>query len=148
MGNNIILSICIPTFNRSDYLESTILSIVNQARFQQTSDVEIIISDNFSNDDTSKISLGFVEKYGEKVRYYRNDKNIADANFEKVLSYGKGLFLKLNNDTLKHQDGSLDNLLQTITENKESIVFFNLDRSIWYLEIRFRTHKRFQSFFK
>ncbi len=137
MGNNIILSICIPTFNRSDYLESTILSIVNQARFQQTSDVEIIISDNFSNDDTSKISLGFVEKYGEKVRYYRNDKNIADANFEKVLSYGKGLFLKLNNDTLKHQDGSLDNLLQTITENKETrnILFFsngalNIDHTI------------------
>lgn len=126
MGN-ILLSICIPTYNRVDYLESTLLSIVNQKRFLETNDVEIIISDNFSSDDTGRISLSFIEKYGAKIRYFRNDKNIVDLNFEKVLSYGKGLFLKLNNDTLKHQEGSLDTILQTITDNIENrnILFFS-----------------------
>lgn len=134
MKNKIILSICIPTYNRFSYLETTILSIVNQQRFQQSNDVEIVISDNCSNDETKNKSLGFVKLYGDKIRYYRNDDNIKDLNFEKALSYGKGLFLKLNNDTLKHHDGSLNNILQTIDENKEdrNILFF----SNGFLEIK------------
>lgn len=127
MENNIILSICIPTFNRAEYLEQTILSIVKQKRFLETTEVEIIISDNCSSDITQKVSLSFVEMYGEKIKYFRNDSNIKDLNFEKALSYGQGIFLKLNNDTLKHQEGSLDNILQTIAENKEdkNILFFS-----------------------
>ena len=108
MEKNIVLSICIPTYNRSSYLETTILSIVNQRRFQETNDVEIIISDNCSDDDTKEISLAYEKLYGDKIRYHRNKSNIVELNFEKALSYGQGSFLKLNNDTAKHQEGSLD----------------------------------------
>jgi len=127
MENNIILSICIPTYNRSSYLETTIRSIVNQKRFQKTEDVEIVICDNCSNDETRKIVLSFVNTYGSKVRYYKNDINIMDLNFERALSHGKGLYLKLNNDTLNHHEGSLDKILQTIAENKQerNILFFS-----------------------
>ena len=127
MENNIILSICIPTYNRSCLLETTVLSIVSQKRFQQTNDVEIIISDNCSDDDTKEISIALTKLYGEKIRYYRNDDNIQDLNFEKALSYGLGLFLKLNNDTLKHQEGSLNKILQVIEENidERNILFFS-----------------------
>ena len=127
MANNPLLSICIPTFNRAGYLESTLRSIVSQCRFQETNDVEIVISDNCSDDDTQNIALAFVKAYGEKVRYFRNDKNIADANFERVLSYGKGTFLKLNNDNLKHRENSLNIIIQAIIENKENknVLFFS-----------------------
>lgn len=126
MEHNIILSICIPTYNRSSYLETTILSIVNQRRFQESNDVEIIISDNCSEDNTREVSEKYIAVYGEKIRYYRNSENIKDMNFEKVLSYGQGLFLKLNNDTLKHHDQSIDKILQTIDKNrdKRNILFF------------------------
>jgi len=79
----------------------------------------------------AKSRWGLLKNMVKKSDITEMIKNIADANFEKVLSYGKGLFLKLNNDTLKHQDGSLDNLLQTITENKETrnILFFQMAHS-------------------
>lgn len=127
MGNNIILSICIPTYNRAEYLEETILSIVNQKRFQETSEVEIVISDNCSEDNTKQVCEKFIAICGDKIHYYRNSENIIDANFERVLSYGKGVFLKLNNDTLVHQENTLEIFLETINQNIEDkeIIFFS-----------------------
>jgi abequosyltransferase len=127
MDKNILLSVCIPTYNRSGFLRTTILSIVNQERFINTSDVEIIIADNCSTDDTGQVAIEFVQKYGDKIRYFRNEENIGDGNFAKSLSHGNGLFLKLNNDTLKHFDGSLDIILSAIDENRETrnILFFS-----------------------
>jgi abequosyltransferase len=127
MENNIILSICIPTYNRAKYLDDTIFSIVQQKRFLEASDVEIVISDNCSNDNTSDICKKYIGIHGEKIRYYRNDENIEAANIERVLSYGKGIFLKLNNDTLMHQVNSLDRIIEVIDQNKDNreILFFS-----------------------
>ena len=125
--DNPILSICIPTYNRATYLEATLNSIVSQKRFQETSDVEIVISDNCSDDNTCEVAAKYVKIYSDKIRYSRNSENIKDANFEKALSYGKGVFLKLNNDTQKHLDMSIEKILQTIEENKQekNILFFS-----------------------
>ena len=126
-NNNILLSICIPTFNRAHHLEATINSIVKQKRFQETNDVEIVISDNCSVDETMQVSDKFKDIFGDKIRYFRNSENIKDANFEKVLSLGKGVFLKLNNDTLLHKDDTLDKIIELIIKNIENkdIIFFS-----------------------
>jgi len=127
MKNSIVLSICIPTFNRAEYLEKTLLSIVNQKRFQETYDVEIVISDNCSTDNTREIVERYVRTYGDKIRYFCNTENIKDANFEKVLGYGKGSFLKLNNDTLLHMDNTLNIIVDTINQNaiNKDVLFFS-----------------------
>ena len=136
MKENVILSICIPTYNRSEYLENTLQSIVSQKKFIETDEVEIIISDNCSEDNTEEIAQKFCAIYGDKVRYYRNSENIKDANFEKVLSYGNGIFLKLNNDTLIHRSNSLDKIIDVVNRNKDKkdILFFSnnelIDKSI------------------
>lgn len=124
--NCILLSICIPTINRIDYLKKTIDSIVCQSVFLTTNLVEIIISDNASTDETRKIALAYCEKFPNKVLYYRNEFNILDKNFEKCLSLGRGKFLKLNNDTLFHRDNSLNFILKLIQENyyEKPIIFF------------------------
>lgn len=128
MKNKVILSICIPTYNRCNYLEETILSIVNQKKFQETNDVEIVISDNCSEDNTRDVCERYIQIYGNKIRYYRNNENIKDNNFEKVLSLGKGKFLKLNNDTLIHYEDTLEKIIETINLailNKDIIFFSN-----------------------
>jgi len=125
--NDPLLSICIPTYNRIEHLKETILSIVNQKRFKETYDVEIVISDNNSKDETSKMVSDFIKIYGEKIKYYKTQSTtIAEINFETVLSYGKGIYLKLNNDTLKHIDGSLDKMVEVIHKNKsdKNILYF------------------------
>jgi abequosyltransferase len=125
--NNFLLSICIPTYNRAEYLEITLNSIVSQKVFVENHIVEIVVSDNCSTDNTKEVVDIFVKTFGNKVRYYRNNENIKDANFEKVLSYGKGQFLKLNNDTLAHRNNTLDFIIDSIHRNivNKNILFFS-----------------------
>jgi len=112
-----LLSICIPTFNRSKYLKETLNSIVSQNIFLNSNKIEIIISDNCSNDDTESISMGYVNIFPNKVKYYCNKLNIYDENFLKALSLGNGDFLKLNNDNLTHEKDSLDKMIKLIEDN-------------------------------
>lgn len=121
-----ILSICIPTYNRSTFLERTISSITSQKRFRETNDVEIIVCDNCSTDNTELVSLDFVRKFKNKVKYFKNENNVYDLNFEKALSHGTGKFLKLNNDTLVHKNHSLNFMIDHIQNNinEEKNLFF------------------------
>lgn len=60
MASPLTFSVGIPTFNQADYLEETILSLLNQTRPPD----EIVISDHFSTDDTPEI----IAKYARHVR--------------------------------------------------------------------------------
>src|SRR6478735_9119128 len=126
MASDILLSICIPTYNRAKSLDKTIRSIVQQKKFSETSDVEIVIADNCSDDSTEEVVQKYIGIYGDKIRYFRNSENIGAANIERVLSYGKGVFLKLNNDTLEHTDCSLNKISEVVYQNKnnKNILFF------------------------
>tara|TARA_Y100001936_G_scaffold200619_1_gene202506 strand:- start:15320 stop:16258 length:939 start_codon:yes stop_codon:yes gene_type:complete len=121
-----LLSLCIPTYNRADYLEKTLKSICDQPEFNSTHDIEIVISDNNSNDHTDYVCKKFIEAYGDRIKYFRNSTNILDFNFECALSRGSGALLKLNNDTLIHNKNSLVEILKTIQNNidKKPVIFF------------------------
>ena len=124
--NRPYLSICIPTFNRSAYLQQTLNSLVIQNIFIETNEVEIIVSDNCSSDDTEIIVNEFILRFPDKIIYNKNTNNIIDDNFYKVLSLGNGHYLKLNNDTLIHNDNSLNHMLSVIKNNIQikPILFF------------------------
>lgn len=61
-----VLSICIPTFNRSTYLSNTLAQLTKEKIFTDSDDVEIVISDNCSSDDTEDICRKYVNKFGKK----------------------------------------------------------------------------------
>lgn len=68
-----LLSICIPTHKRAQLLRSAIMSVGPQlAEFGD--DVELVISDNCSPDDTPQIVAEAMKRY--PIRYHRNDSNI------------------------------------------------------------------------
>ncbi|RYZ98014.1 MAG: glycosyltransferase, partial [Sphingobacteriaceae bacterium] len=72
----IYLSICIPTYNRSNNLRETIESIITQPEFNGTDEVEIVIADNCSTDDTETVANEYTAKYPSKIKYNRNSENI------------------------------------------------------------------------
>ena len=116
-----ILSICIPTYNRANYLESAILNICNDSAF--SNDIEIVISDNASTDQTEFI----VEKYKKQypnITYYKNKENLKDENFILALLRGKGKYVRLFNDTLRLQKGALGYMLKTIENSSENTPLF------------------------
>lgn len=58
------LSICIPTYNRSQFLERNIQNCINAIDLLNASDeIEIIVSDNNSIDDTILIVQNFINKF-------------------------------------------------------------------------------------
>ncbi len=65
---NIKLSICIPTYNRAQFIGGTIQSLISQAG----NNVEIVIVDGASTDNTTKVVQGYQQKFKNLV-YYRGD---------------------------------------------------------------------------
>ena len=70
--NKPLLSICIPTYNRAEYLKNSIESIICQDEFKNKQ-VEIVIADNASTDNTESVARPYAQRY-ENIFYYRNEK--------------------------------------------------------------------------
>ena len=96
---NPLVTIAIPTYNRADsYLKQAI-----EIAFNQTyQDIEIIISDNCSSDDTETLVKTFTDP---RIRYFRQKENIgANNNFNFCLEQAKGDYF-----LLFHDDDLIDN---------------------------------------
>lgn len=121
------ISICIPTFNRGEYLDATLRSITSQQVFLESNDFEIVVTDNCSTDDTAVIVEAYRSQFPEKITYFCHPENVGpEANFQAALAYGKGKYLKLHNDNLMFLDGSLAEILKIIqaTQNERPVIFF------------------------
>lgn len=120
-----LVSICIPTYNRSDCLEQTLQSTICQAEFLDGR-VEIVISDNASTDETENVGELYSKKYSG-IHYYRNNQNVADKNFPIALSRANGKLRKLNNDTAVLDPDALSYLceMEQNYETKRPLLFFS-----------------------
>lgn len=119
--NKILLSICIPTYNRSEYLKKSIESIIIQPEFKEGL-VEIVISDNASTDDTEILGTQYAEEY-DNISYFRNELNIRDRNFPLALGRAHGLLRKLSNDTLIYHEHSLKSMCEIVLNYKDEKPF-------------------------
>lgn len=119
-SNSVLLSICIPTYNRANLLKSMLENLIALDVMKKSDEIEIVILDNASPDETETVGRDFATRYSNLVRYYRNDVNIGDANFGKVLSLGRGEFLKLSNDTLLHTEEGLRYTLDLIRRYRKT----------------------------
>lgn len=106
--NSKLLSICIPTYNRSEVLDETLNKLFSNPEFDANK-IEVIVSDNCSADNTAEVVL----KY-PLVRYYCNSENVKDFNFSIVLGYATGSYIRLFNDTLSFKKGALKTMLKRI----------------------------------
>ena len=94
------VSIGIPTYNRADgYFKETLES----ALAQTYPDIEIIVADNGSTDNTGELVASYEDP---RIKYYRQEKNIdPNDNFNFCLQQAKGdYFLLLHDDDLIDPD--------------------------------------------
>ncbi len=79
-----LVSIIIPTYNRAGLLKHAI----NSALKQSWNNIEIVVSDNCSNDNTKEIIFEFNDN---KINYFVNDENIGPIlNWRTALKKAKG----------------------------------------------------------
>lgn len=112
-----LLSICIPTYNRAKILDYIISKYVSNQEFND--EVEIVISDNASTDETSEIAQSYADRF-KNVKYFRNEENIFDKNFIKVLDEASGKYLKLVNDWIYLPNDALKFMKDRIRENLDT----------------------------
>lgn len=84
-----MLSVIVPVYNSAENLETCLLSLVNQT----TKDIEIIVIDDASTDNSKEIIERFANKY-KNVKAYYNNKNLGAGRTRNIgLSLATGKYI-------------------------------------------------------
>jgi len=113
------LSICIPTYNRAQYIEGAILSVMSQAPSGQ---VEIVVCDNHSTDGTAAIVARLARDFAG-LRYIERDLNVGfDRNMLEVVAHSKGEYFWLlgSDDTLT--PGAVATMMQAMADGAPDVI--------------------------
>lgn len=122
---NVLVSIGIPTYNRANsYLKQALLSAVNQTY----KNIEIIVSDNCSSDDTESVVKSFNDP---RIRYCRQKDNIGpldNRNFCLEQSQGEYFLLLFDDDVI---DGDfISTCMSAVTSDSEPGIILTGAREI------------------
>lgn len=109
------ISICIPQYNRIDYLLLSLEFIKNQTY----KNIEIVISDDCSTDDTETRILEYKKEYCYNIKYFRFDKNVGyDKNTRNALELATGDYcIALGNDDTFNDNFDIEYLCNFLIEN-------------------------------
>ncbi len=132
---NPILSICISTFNRAKFLNVTLRHLFGLIP-ENISDIEIIVCDNASFDNTSKIVKPFLHR--DNFIYKRNKENVGMVgNLYETAILANGEYVWLIGD---------DDLIGLDTINKiKNIITSNFGISLLYLNYSYTNESKYST---
>jgi glycosyltransferase involved in cell wall biosynthesis len=123
MVDNKILTIAIPTYNRANYLKLCLNQIFNQIQpFRRF--IQILISNNCSNDNTESVVFFFINQ-GYEIEYIKNNENIgANKNVYQCFRLAKTKYVLIFGDDDVILDNKLPLLINILLHNDVGIVNF------------------------
>ena len=90
MSSEPLISICIPTYNGSQYIEKCIESCLAQSY----RNIEIIVCDDCSSDSLINVLNPYLKK-DCRISFYQNEKNLGlVGNWNKCMNYASGEYIK------------------------------------------------------
>jgi len=123
--SELLLTIAIPTYNRSKYLKETLDSFISIILNEGNKKCEIFVSDNCSSDNTKQVLEEYSQKYSF-IRYQINEQNVGfDKNVLLVLNNSKGKYIWLFGDDDLPVKGSVKNVLYIIGQYDPVYIFLN-----------------------
>lgn len=123
--SDIILSVCIPTYNRAGFLKNSLESLYRQLDGNNQNSVEILVSNNCSTDDTDSLVHSYLDK-GMPIAYFKNKENIGpDRNFLQCIYKARGKYVLLLGDDDLLLDGSINTLIQILSKNDYGVVYLS-----------------------
>lgn len=124
MNNQPVLSICIPIYNRAEYLKRQFEQFL-QCKELFGDRVQLFISDNCSEDDLRSIAEDYSHK-GLSFEFSRNDENIGpDANFIKCFNSATGKYVWLLGSDDIPIDGFVPKLVEILENHDYDYIFLN-----------------------
>lgn len=119
--NSPLLTIAIPTYNRAELLSICLESILSQLDADSLAEVELLVSDNASTDNTEQVVEAFAKEC--KIFYFKNKSNLGfDGNFIQCFdkSHGKYLWVFSDDDLLL--PGALLQILSMLRSNDYGVL--------------------------
>jgi glycosyltransferase involved in cell wall biosynthesis len=110
---NNMVSVIIPTYNRANTIESSIRSVLNQTY----TNIEIIVVDDASQDNTEEVVNSINDN---RILYIRNNENQGVASARNIgAQYAKGEFIAFNDsDDIWHYD-KLEKQMDVMLQNND-----------------------------
>lgn len=131
--NNILLSICIPTYNRNIWLKKSLETLVPQLQNLEN-EVELIISNNASTDLTRQVINEYITKFPIIVNH--NSLNVGGTkNFHICSQLARGKYVWTLGDDDFVVDKFIPKLLIIMKKN-ENIPFYYIQNVGWHPEER------------
>lgn len=115
------VSIIVPCYNVQNYVESCLYSIIGQSFI----DYEIIIVDDGSTDNTSKIIYSFIKKYQDKINIkyiYQNNKGASAARNRGIIESSSEYIALIDSDDRWRKD-SLEKKMELFKNRNISCVY-------------------------
>ena len=132
-----LLSICIPSYNRLDCLDNCLNSILISSKEVNDFDFEVCISDNFSDQDPMEI----IKKYNNqlKIKFNRNKKN---------LGFALNAIKSVEISTAKYawMIGNDDLILPNTLRDLKDIFKKNIDTDYFFINSYYLNSKYLQNF--
>lgn len=127
-----LISVIIPNYNGQQLLKKNlprVLEVLEAYRKKSDQNYEIIVVDDFSNDDSLEI-LNELEKQFTKLSVYKNDKNYGfSSTINNGVSKAKGDYLFLLNSDVVPEENFLEPLIRDFDDDQVFAVGC-LDKSI------------------
>ncbi len=122
--NKPLVSVCIPTYNKARYLKKSLESIIDQTY----DNLEIIVSDNVSTDNTKEIVKSFTDN---RVKYRRNPTNIGCYNnCNECLKVAKGEFVSFYHSDDIYEPDIVEKEVELLQNHIDVVAVFALDRLV------------------
>ena len=117
-----LFSVLIPIFNAGKYIDKCIDSIINQTE----KNIEIILVDDDSNDDSLKICQKWVRRYPDIVRLIEKNKTGSLLTRRRCLKESLGEYIYfMDADDYLVDNNALGKIKKVIEKTKCDLVFFN-----------------------
>jgi len=109
------LSVCIPTYNRAQFIGETIRSVLGQA----DNSIEIVIVDGASTDNTADVVSGFEPEFNN-LTYYRGERKMGvDRDMAKTIELSRGEYCWMLSDDDLLKPGAINRMLKEIESGYE-----------------------------
>ena len=114
-----LLSVIIPTFNRSSFLSEMLASVLRMKGVT----MEVIVCDDASTDQTAEMARRWMNEYG-CIRYLRNDKNCGCGySRHRAYSLARGKYIVFADDDDYYTDADFYQKVIGILNNDERLAF-------------------------
>mgnify|MGYP001199933976 CR=1 FL=1 len=107
-GKDIILSFCIPTYNRAVFIGETLRSIISQADER----IEIVVVDGASTDNTAEVIRQYQQQFPNLVYFRGEKKRGVDRDMAKSIELARGEYCWMLSDDDVLCPGAVDRILK------------------------------------